>query len=303
LLVQERKSDEGLKKLIALEKSKIEKLDQGIAQSKETTCRLKSSIGAIQGQHDVLQKTHQDLEVQFDALWSSTSKTSSDPRAPNAFTSKGCERCYNLDSNALCDKSQSSKVEQVLVESCDEAIGNENDHLKREVKRLEFQMNKLKKQTKVQSSQDNRSNMVKKLETGRTAPKVASQQQSKQVHHKKEERNLMDEKVEYARSTYLNARRPHIKSGIGYKTGDKHNLRVNTKGQEFIKFTKANIQQAKKQSIKTTNNASYSYANASHISHMSYHDFDASYVLMRNKFGKVIALHVGPHHKRSKTCV
>jgi cell division protein FtsB len=185
LLVQERKSDEGLKKLIALEKSKIEKLDQGIAQSKETTCRLKSSIGALQGQHDVLQKTHQDLEVQFDALWSSTSKTSSDPRAPNAFTSKGCERCYNLDSNALCDKSQSSKVEQVLVESCDEAIGNENDHLKREVKRLEFQMNKLKKQTKVQSSQDNRSNMVKKLETGRTAPKVASQQQSKFITRRK----------------------------------------------------------------------------------------------------------------------
>jgi hypothetical protein len=36
---------------------------------------------------------------------------------------------------------------------------------------------------------------------------------------------------------------------------------------------------------------------------MSYHEFDASYVLMRNKFGNVIALHVGPHHKRSKTCV
>jgi hypothetical protein len=36
---------------------------------------------------------------------------------------------------------------------------------------------------------------------------------------------------------------------------------------------------------------------------MSYHDFDAYYVLMRNKFGKIIALQVGPHHKRSKTCV
>jgi hypothetical protein len=36
---------------------------------------------------------------------------------------------------------------------------------------------------------------------------------------------------------------------------------------------------------------------------MSYHDFDASYVLMRNKFGKIVALHVGAHHKRSKTCV
>jgi hypothetical protein len=35
----------------------------------------------------------------------------------------------------------------------------------------------------------------------------------------------------------------------------------------------------------------------------SYHEFDASYVLMRNKFGKIIALYVGPQHKRSKTYV
>jgi hypothetical protein len=78
---------------------------------------------------------------------------------------------------------------------------------------------------------------------------------------------------------------------------------VNTKGQEFIWFTNANVQQEKKQSIKTTNNASYSYTNASHVSHMSNRDFDASFVFMRNKLRKIIALHVGQHHKRSKTCV
>jgi hypothetical protein len=63
LLVQERKSNEELKKLLALEKGKVEKLDQELAQSKETTSSLKNSIGALQYQHDVLQKTHQDLEV------------------------------------------------------------------------------------------------------------------------------------------------------------------------------------------------------------------------------------------------
>jgi hypothetical protein len=186
LLVQERKSNEELKKLLALEKSKVEKLDQELAQSKETTCSLKSSIDAIQGQHDVLQKTHQDLKVQFDALWSSISKISSDPEAPKASTSKGCERCYNLDSNALCDKSQSSKIEQVHVESYDEAIGKENDHLKREVKRLEFEMNKLKKQTMVQPPQDNHSNKVKKHEKERAAPKTSSQQPRKQVQLEKD---------------------------------------------------------------------------------------------------------------------
>jgi hypothetical protein len=134
---------------------------------------------------------------------------------------------------------------------------------------------------------------VKKLEKGKTAPKIASQPPKKQVQKER------DEKVEYARSAFLNARRSHIKSGIGYKNNNKHNSRVNTKGQELIKFTKTNVQQEKKQSIKTTNNASYSYTNASHVSHMSYHDFDASYVLMRNKLGKIIVLHIGPHHNRT----
>jgi cobalamin biosynthesis protein CbiD len=101
----------------------------------------------------------------------------------------------------------------------------------------------------------------------------------------------------------MNVRIPHIKSEIGYKTDNQHNTRVNTNGQEFIKFTKANVQQEKKQSIKTTNNVFYSQTNASHVSHMSYHDFDASYVFMRNKIGKIVTLHVGPHHKRSKACV
>jgi hypothetical protein len=36
---------------------------------------------------------------------------------------------------------------------------------------------------------------------------------------------------------------------------------------------------------------------------MSYHEFNAFYVLMRNKFGRIIALYVGPQQKRSKTFV
>jgi chromosome segregation ATPase len=118
LLVQERKISEELKKLLALENGKVEKLDQELAKSKETTCSLKSSIGALQGQHDVLLKTHQDLEVQFDALWSSTSKTSTNNEASQSLVS---------------------------VETYDEQIAQENDHLKREVTKLELEVNKLKK--------------------------------------------------------------------------------------------------------------------------------------------------------------
>jgi hypothetical protein len=100
----------------------VEKLDQELAKSKEITCILKSSIGALQVEHDVLLKTHQDLKVQFDALWSSTSKTSTNNEV---FTS------------------------QVSVKTCDEQIAQENDHLMLEVKRLEQMASNFVKQAKV----------------------------------------------------------------------------------------------------------------------------------------------------------
>jgi hypothetical protein len=59
---------------------------------------------------------------------------------------------------------------------------------------------------------------------------------------KMQQKGIQDEKIKYARSAYLNARMSHIKNGIGYKMGDKNNSRVNTKGQKFIKFTKAIVQ-------------------------------------------------------------
>jgi hypothetical protein len=86
--------------------------------------------------------------MQFDALWSSTSKTSTN------------------------DKTSTS---QVSVETYDEQIFQANDHLKREFKKLELEVNKLKKQAKVQPPQNNHNNMVKNLEKGKTAPKIASQ--------------------------------------------------------------------------------------------------------------------------------
>jgi preprotein translocase subunit SecG len=65
----------------------------------------------------------------------------------------------------------------------------------------------LEKQVNAQPSQDNRRNMVNKLEKEKTVAKLAPQQQKKVIHHKKEERANIDEKIEYARSVFLNARR------------------------------------------------------------------------------------------------
>jgi hypothetical protein len=52
---------------------------------------------------------------------------------------------------------------------------------------------------------------MKKFEKEKTTPKIALQPSKKQVQNDK------DEKVEYARSIFLNVRRSHIKTEIGYK--------------------------------------------------------------------------------------
>jgi hypothetical protein len=49
------------------------------------------------------------------------------------------------------------------VKTCDDQIAQENDHLKREVNKLELEVNKSKKQAKVQPPQDNHSNVMMNL--------------------------------------------------------------------------------------------------------------------------------------------
>jgi hypothetical protein len=117
--------------------------------------------------------------------------------------------------------------------------------LKLEVKRLEQMVSNFVKQAKVRPFQDNRRNMVNKLKKRSNITKQASQPSNKAQPLKKQQKSIEEEKLEYVRSAYMNVRRPHINSGIGYKNGNQHNTTVNTKYQEFIKFTKTNFQQEK----------------------------------------------------------
>jgi hypothetical protein len=86
--------------------------------------------------------------VQFDTLWSSTSKP--------------------LNNNE-------SSTSQVSVEICDEVIAQENNQLKVEVKSLEQMVSELVKQAKVRTPQDKYRNMVNKFENGSNVTKRAFQ--------------------------------------------------------------------------------------------------------------------------------
>jgi hypothetical protein len=68
--------------------------------------------------------------------------------------------------NACCSQSPQSNIEQINVDSCDDLIAEENDTLKLEFKRLEQKVKMLEKHAKVRPPQDNRRNMVNKLEKG-----------------------------------------------------------------------------------------------------------------------------------------
>jgi hypothetical protein len=63
----------------------------------------------------------------------------------------------------------------------------------------------LEKQAKVKPSQDNRRNMVNKLEKGSNFTKRASQQSNKAQPFKRQQKGIENEKIKYARSAYLNA--------------------------------------------------------------------------------------------------
>jgi hypothetical protein len=184
------------------------------------------------------------------------------------------------------------------VKTYDEVISQRNDHLKLDVKRLEKMVSELMNQIKVRPSQDNRRNMVNKFEKDSNIIKQASQQSNMTQPLKKQQKIIEEEKIEYARSAYLNAR-TYIKNDIIYKMENKHNTRVNNNDKKFIKFTKENSYQVK-QNNKPANHISNVNGNGSY---MPYHAFDASYILMKNNFGRVIALYVGSRHKRHNTCV
>ena len=95
--------------------------------------------------------------------------------------------------------------------------------------------------------------------------------------------DVEESKAKYARGAYTNSRSPHIKDGISYPHGIKHNARETKNGKDIIKFTKGEILNKKQEKGKTINHqASFAqnvYAKASTSTCTLFHDFDASYVL------------------------
>jgi hypothetical protein len=86
-----------------------------------------------------------------------------------------------------CSQTSQSSIEHVFVETCDDLIAKENEHLMQEVEKLKEDLSKLNGKSQVQPCQDNHDNMVKKLEKGsnRTSSILRPKKQDK--NHKAQE--------------------------------------------------------------------------------------------------------------------
>jgi uncharacterized protein (DUF3084 family) len=113
-LILEKKRNLALEEELAEERSKVEKLaiDLSLANnskekaSKDLTlandylAKLESSYGELQNSFSCLEVKYKDLEVNYSTLWDSTSSHSKASLDPNASTSEGCAKCYNVDITA-----------------------------------------------------------------------------------------------------------------------------------------------------------------------------------------------------------
>ena len=102
----------------------------------------------------LLSKEHEELKLKIESINDTNSSSTS---------------CFDsIDKSNPCNE---QCYENVVVESCDDLIAKKNDELKKEVERLMKDLTRLKGksiESNVQPSQDNREDMVKKLEKGST---------------------------------------------------------------------------------------------------------------------------------------
>ena len=139
-----------------------------------------------------------------------------------------CNSNSRVDASTSCidliDESFSNPCnENVVIEFCDDLIAKENDELKQEVERLMKDLYRLKgkgRESNVQPSQDNREDMVKKLEKEST---VACSKCHKEGHESnkcpQQRKKFPDEK---------NKKKLTIKSSLIYTKPNRRNKSNNT---------------------------------------------------------------------------
>jgi hypothetical protein len=138
-------------------KDKVESLT-----SKNET--LQESHGELLCSHEKLVDSHLMLEIAHEVV-----VTSVKSYQPHTHKCTCTQVPYILScANNCCSQASQPSIEHVLVETCDDSITIENEELKEEVERLRRDLIQWEGKCNAQPSQDNREDMMKKLEKGST---------------------------------------------------------------------------------------------------------------------------------------
>ncbi|TVU17709.1 hypothetical protein EJB05_33760, partial [Eragrostis curvula] len=144
-----------------------------VASLQQENCNLKAQLGVLTSKQVTLQKSHEELLCSHENLVEA-----------HALLEISHEVVLTMPS---CD-------EHIIVETCDDFIASKNDNLVREVEKLKNEVRVLRGKGHVQPSQDNRDDMVKKLEKGSTVTCTKSPSNNlKKIHDKSDKQMFKKE--------------------------------------------------------------------------------------------------------------
>jgi chromosome segregation ATPase len=114
IITQERDKNLALEASISEERMKVEKLTVELSLANNTIGRLtkehssvNDSIASLKNEKSIAQESltrleekYQNLELNFNTLWASTSTSPKTTKDSNVSISNGCKGCYKIDVNA-----------------------------------------------------------------------------------------------------------------------------------------------------------------------------------------------------------
>jgi chromosome segregation ATPase len=117
---------EKIKDTLRSERSELEALHLEVSQAESVIATLKEDLDASQAQYNSLKSRNEELEDQYSLLWSSTSHTSEIKGDSSASTSKGCDKCCNIDlesygtnlANMEALKKEIARLNSIIARGC-----------------------------------------------------------------------------------------------------------------------------------------------------------------------------------------
>jgi predicted nuclease with TOPRIM domain len=114
------------KKALALERSEVETLRLEVDQAESVIVTLKDDLNILQAKNNALKTRNEELKEQFSILWDKTSHLTKASEISNASTSKGCDKCYNIDLEACATnlasmeamKKEITRLNNIIASGC-----------------------------------------------------------------------------------------------------------------------------------------------------------------------------------------